>query len=121
MLRSDPGPAIADPVTCTVPSVAGKCGRSPAMSRSTVDLPQPDGPRMAMNSPFAGRSSTLKVTSRMMVRSPNFFVTFLKSTTLGTAAGADAAGAAAAAGGLTGSLTLVLDRPVGEQSALEPE
>src|SRR3954468_23497274 len=110
MLRSDAGPTTGFAPTSTVPSVAGKCGRSPAIRRSTVDLPQPDGPRIAMNSPLPGMSSTLKVTSRMMVRSPNFLVTFLKSTTLG------AAGAAA-----VGSATSVRDLPVGKQAALEPE
>ena len=50
-----PGRATGLPPTSTVPSVAGWCGRSPAISRSTVDLPQPDGPRMAMNSPLSGQ------------------------------------------------------------------
>ncbi len=44
--------APACPTTSTVPDVAGYCGVSPAMSRSTVDFPQPDGPRMVMNSIF---------------------------------------------------------------------
>src|SRR5215471_2025714 len=100
------------------------------MSRSTVDLPQPDGPRMQTNSPLPGRSSTVNETSRITVRSPNFLVTFLKSTTLGGgpafAGAAAVAGPAAAGGGdaedrvaavfaaagLTGSLTAT-PRPSG--------
>src|SRR5258706_6190441 len=114
MLRSDPGAWTGLPATSTVPSVAGNCGRSPAISRSTVDLPQPDGPRMAMNSPLFGRSGTENVTSRITVRSPKRFVTPWKSTTLG---GADAA---------TGPLAFAvirsfLDGPVRKQSALEEE
>ena len=56
------------------------------MRRSTVDLPQPDGPRMAMNSPLFGRSGTVKVTLRMTVRSPNLLVTLRNSTTGGGSA-----------------------------------
>src|SRR5882672_3116792 len=110
MLRSDPGRWTGLPPTSTVPSVAGNCGRKPAMSRSTVDLPQPDGPRIAMNSPLCGRSGTEKVTSRTTVRLPKRFVTFLNSTTLPRASGA-----------ARGSLTSVLDRTIREQPALEPE
>src|SRR5436190_17279878 len=135
MLRSGPGPATVPPPTSTVPSVAGKCGRSPAMSRSTVDLPHPEGPRMQTNSPLPGRSSTVKLTLRMIGRSPNRFVTFLKSTTLGGGPGlaaavevaTDAAGGvednvAAVLCGLTGSPTrLLLGRPEREEAALEEE
>src|ERR1051325_320244 len=110
MLRSAPGRSTWLPATRTVPSLAGWCGRSPAMSRSTVDLPHPDGPRIAMNSPLLGRSGTANVTSRMTVWLPKRFVTFLNSTTLPSAAGA-----------VWGSLTSVLDRTIGEQPALEPE
>ena len=38
------------------------------MSRSTVDFPQPDGPRIVTNSPVPGRSGTANVTSRMTVK-----------------------------------------------------
>jgi len=54
----------------------GNCGRSPAISRSTVDLPQPEGPRIAMNSPLSGTSGTENVTSRMTVCAPKRLVTF---------------------------------------------
>src|SRR5438093_5020980 len=57
------------------------------MSLSTVDFPQPDGPRMAMNSPLSGRSATENVTSRITVMSPNRLVTLRKSTTFGVGAG----------------------------------
>src|SRR5216684_8548585 len=80
------------------------------MSRSTVDFPQPDGPRMAMNSPLFGTSSTENVTSRMTVNPPNRFVTARKSTTLGAAPVAPA-----------GSTTSVLDDPVRKQPPLKPE
>ena len=83
MLRSEPGRSTGFPPTSTVPSVAGKCGRKPAIRRSTVDLPQPDGPRMATNSPLSGRSGTENVTSLMTVSAPNRFVTWLKSTMFG--------------------------------------
>jgi hypothetical protein len=45
------------------------------MSRNTVDLPQPDGPRIVMNSPDAGRSSTTNEMSLMTVSDPNRLVT----------------------------------------------
>ena len=45
----------------------------PAMSRSRVDLPQPDGPTNTMNSPdFTSRSTPL-----MTLTGPNDLVTFL--------------------------------------------
>ena len=44
------------PSIATVPDVIGS---SPAIIRSTVDLPQPDGPSRTMNS----RSATVKLTS----------------------------------------------------------
>src|ERR1700722_8694798 len=99
MLRSGPGDPTGLPSTSTAPEVSGCCGRSPAIRRSTVDLPQPDGPRMAMNSPLSGRSVTQNVTSLMTVRSPNRFVTPWNSTTF----------------------TSVLDRSVRKQAALKPE
>src|SRR5437899_1365644 len=110
MLRSGPGWMTGFSPTSTVPSVGGKCGRRPAISRSTVDLPQPDGPRIAMNSPLPGRSVTENVTSRMTVRSPNRFVTPWKSTTFGRRAVSDVV-----------SSTSVLEDAVREQTALEPE
>ena len=54
------------------------------MRRSTVDFPQPDGPRIVTNSPWPGRSGTEKVTSRITVKSPNRFVTPRNSTMLGS-------------------------------------
>src|SRR5919202_4482295 len=113
MLRSEPGSVTGRFATSTVPSVGGKCGLNAAISRSTVDFPHPDGPRMAMNSPLPGRSATENVTSRMTVRVPNRFVTFLKSTTLGACNLTSAASAA--------SRTSVLDNAMGKESALEPE
>ena len=49
--------------------VGGCCGRSPAISRRIVLLPQPLGPRMQMNSPLSIRSSTTNVTLRIAVNS----------------------------------------------------
>src|ERR1700736_3877021 len=97
MLRSDPGQSTGLPPTSTVPSVGGWWGGSPAIRRSTVDFPQPDGPRIATNSPTPGRSGTENVTSRMIVRPPKLFVTCENSTTLpGAGGGATGAGAGAA-------------------------
>src|SRR4051794_5613229 len=101
MLRSDPGSPTGLPMTSTVPSVAGWCGRRPAINRSTVDLPQPDGPRMQMNSPLSGMLGTQKVTSRITTRLPNRLVTLRNSTTF--------------------SVTSFLRRAIGEQAALEEE
>src|SRR6266581_2728765 len=115
MLRSGPGHSTGLPPTSTVPSVAGNCGRSPAISRRTVDLPQPDGPRIAMNSPLSGRSGTEKVTSRITVTSPNRFVTFRKSTTDGTALVGDSVI------GFDTRTALLLDRPERKEASLEPE
>ena len=61
--RSEPGPCTGLPATFTVPVEAGKCGRSPAIIRRMVDLPQPDGPSMQTNSPRSARFSTWKLTS----------------------------------------------------------
>ena len=47
---------IMRPSIDTVPEVIGS---SPAIMRSTVDLPQPEGPSRTMNS----RSATVKLTS----------------------------------------------------------
>src|SRR5688572_1643530 len=83
------------------------------MSRKTVDFPQPEGPRMAMNSPLPGRSGTENVTSRITVKRPNRFVTFWKSTTFGRS------GRSAVTAGAT--LTSILDDAMREQTPLEPE
>src|SRR3954468_21611081 len=80
------------------------------MSRSTVDLPHPDGPRMQMNSPLPATSGTEKVTFLMIVRSPKRFVTFVKSTTFGVDAAV-----------VVWSATLLLDRAIREEAALEEE
>src|SRR5438876_9866193 len=81
------------------------------MRRSTVDFPQPDGPRIAMNSPLSGRSGTENVTSRMTVTFPKRLVTFRKSTTFAYCGDAAAPGAPAAS---------VFDDTMGEHAALEP-
>src|SRR3954453_394387 len=65
---------------------------------------------MVMNSPLAGRSGTQKVTSRITVTLPNRLVTRSNSTTFGIGVAA-----------IADSLTSILDAPVGEQAALEPE
>ncbi len=52
------GPVTARPSTSTRPRLGG---RSPAMTRRSVDLPQPDGPTMATSSP--------RPTARSMSRS----------------------------------------------------
>src|SRR5438874_2645743 len=106
MPRSEPGCSTGLSATSTAPSVAGWCGRRPAISRKTVDLPQPEGPRIAMNSPFPGRSGTEKVTSRMIVTFPNCLVTPRNSTTLGSA---------------SINRPLILGGPMREQAPLEPE
>ncbi len=68
--------------------VVGGCwGLRPAMRRSTVDLPQPEGPRMATNSPRPGRSWTVKLTSLIAVNARgvpalNVLVTSSNSTTI---------------------------------------
>jgi hypothetical protein len=49
------GPAIGSPRTAMRPAVIGS---SPASIMSSVDLPQPDGPRMETNSPSAMSSDT---------------------------------------------------------------
>src|SRR5262245_13038329 len=62
------------------------------MVRSKVDLPQPDGPTMAINSPRFGKSSIVKVTSLIAIFAsgpePKVLVTFLNATTSGRGAGA---------------------------------
>jgi hypothetical protein len=50
-------------------------GSSPAMSRSSVDLPQPEGPTKTMNSPFL----ICRSTPLMMLTSPKLFLMFLSS------------------------------------------
>src|SRR5581483_7760242 len=64
------------------------------MIRSRVDLPQPEGPTMVINSPMFGASSMTKEMSWMATfgacAGPNFLVTFLNATTSGTRAGAGA-------------------------------
>src|SRR2546426_3418025 len=42
--RSGPGSCTGLPSTVTSPFVGGKWGYRPAIIRSTVDLPQPEGP-----------------------------------------------------------------------------
>ena len=42
-------------------------GSSPLMQRSTVDLPEPDGPQITMRSP----RRTVRLTSRSTLNSPN--------------------------------------------------
>ena len=46
------GPATSRPSTTTVPCVGG---RKPVQSFMNVDLPQPDGPTIAMKSPSSMR------------------------------------------------------------------
>ena len=49
---------------------------SPAMRRSSVDFPQPDGPTKTTKSPWAMSRST----SRITIMSPNAFPTFFSTT-----------------------------------------
>src|SRR5262245_10495190 len=58
---SERGPAIGSPLRLTVPAVGSE---SPAMMCSNVDLPHPDGPIRAMNSPWP----TEKLMSRNAAR-----------------------------------------------------
>src|SRR5438552_10037733 len=106
MPRSAPGPETGLPRTRTCPVVAGNCGRSPAMSRRMVDLPQPEGPRIVMNSPLFGRSSTRNVTFLIAVKpSSQILETPSNSTTagFGNAAGVPGTpGNAAVVGGTLG-------------------
>src|SRR5215217_4437864 len=61
MPRSGPGPATARPSSSTRPAL----GRSrPATMRSSVDFPQPDGPRMVMKS-FSATSSRAGSSARV--------------------------------------------------------
>src|SRR5688572_6433808 len=92
MPRSAPGPVIGLPSTRTRPLECGNWGWSPAIIRITVDLPQPDGPRIETNSPRPGWSSIVNETSRIAVKSPNRLVTLSNITTGGLSAGAGASG-----------------------------
>ena len=56
IIKSASGFSMGFSNTFAWPDVGGKCGRNPAMIRSTVDLPQPDGPTIATNSPAFGKS-----------------------------------------------------------------
>src|SRR5437016_3347820 len=60
------------PATMTSPAVV--CSR-PAIIRSVVVLPQPEGPRRQTTSPAATERST----SLTATKAPNFLVTFLNS------------------------------------------
>ena len=55
MPRSGPGPVTAAPSSSTRPVVARS---RPATMRSSVDFPQPEGPRMVMKSLSATLSET---------------------------------------------------------------
>src|SRR5512133_4374909 len=70
------------------------------MMRSTVDLPQPEGPTIVTSSPMSGASSTTKETSWIATLAsapcPKLLVTFLNTTTSGRAGGVFGAPAAAA-------------------------
>src|SRR5690348_15226639 len=90
--RSGPGVWTGLPKINASPWVGGKCGFKPAMIRSKVDLPQPEGPTMVTSSPTLGASSTTKQTSWIATlgacAGPKLLVTFLKTTTSGAGAGA---------------------------------
>src|SRR5215470_7459509 len=60
----EPAPLLPMPATCVLPSAGG---RSPAMTLSMVDLPQPDGPTMETNSP----SLTVRLTRSSARVAPN--------------------------------------------------
>ena len=64
MPRSEPGPATGSPSSATRPAVGTS---SPATMRSSVDLPQPEGPRMVMKSLS---STAIEVGSSARVGSP---------------------------------------------------
>src|SRR2546422_7700256 len=98
MPRSAPGPETGLPRTRTRPVVAGNCGLSPAIRRRIVDFPQPDGPRIVMNSPLFGRSSTRNVTFLIAVKPSSYVLeTASNSTTGGRGAAAAGTGMAGAA------------------------
>src|ERR1043165_616735 len=89
------------------------------MMRSTVDLPQPDGPTIATSSPLSGRSWMTNETSWMATfevgPSPNDFVTLLNRTTSGSGF------AGAVAGDFAGVVSLVLMLlPVGVRKKQAP-
>ena len=63
-------PVTSRPSMLMVPPLASS---SPAISRSSVDLPQPDGPTKTTNSP----SSMTRSISGMMAVDPKDFETFL--------------------------------------------
>src|SRR6476646_2721571 len=84
MPRSAPGASTGFPRTSTDPEVAGNCGVRPAIRRSTVDFPHPDGPRIVTNSILVGMSSTTNETSLIAVNPLSYvFVTRSKTTTGG--------------------------------------
>src|SRR5436189_6316742 len=72
MPRAAPGPETGLLATSTRPVVAGNCGLRPAMRRRIVDFPHPEGPRMVMNSPLPGRSSTRNVTFLIAVKPSSY-------------------------------------------------
>src|SRR6266480_7556233 len=96
MPRSAPGPATGLPNTRTLPVVAGNCGRSPAISRKIVDFPQPDGPRIVMNSPLPGKSSTRNVTFLIAVKPSSYVFETPSNSTIGGLIGSAGRGSASA-------------------------
>src|SRR5690348_2032631 len=96
MPRSAPGDNTGFPSTCTDPDVGGCWGVRAAMRRSTVDFPQPDGPRIVTNSILSGTSSTTNDTFLMAVNPLSYVLVTRSNTTTGGAAVGAAAGTAAA-------------------------
>src|SRR6185295_12270860 len=82
--------------------VAGNCGVRPAIKRSTVDFPHPDGPRIVTISILSGMSSTTNETSLIAVNPLSYVLETRSNTTTGGRAAAAAAAAVAPAGGVSG-------------------
>src|SRR5213592_5037054 len=83
MPRSAPGPETGLLATSTRPVVAGNCGLRPAMRRRIVDFPHPEGPRIVMNSPLPGKSSTRNVTVLIAVNPSSYVFETPSNSTIG--------------------------------------
>src|SRR5882672_5606914 len=97
MPRSAPGAETGLLATSTRPVVGGNCGRRPAMRRRIVDFPHPEGPRIVMNSPLPGKSSTRNVTFLIAVKPSSYVLETPLNSTIGGRVGKRGRGSASAA------------------------
>src|SRR6266699_4741385 len=96
MPRSAPGPETGLLATSTRPVLAGNWGLRPAMRRKIVDFPQPEGPRIVMNSPLPGKSSTRNVTFLIAVKPSSYVFETPSNSTIGGLIGSAGRGSASA-------------------------